>query len=104
MTIHRVEQREEENFSLPCIQNDQKDERKKLETFHETLVECSNDSEASREKRLFVEYLKNNSNQILIFSNKKTITVDPVLNKQNDPVLTFEIMSLNTAEYEQPSI
>ena len=46
---------EAEIFSLHCVQNGQKDERKKSETFQETPVECNNSSEASGEKHPFVE-------------------------------------------------
>ena len=45
---------EEENFRPHCIQDSQKDKRKKFETFHEIPVECSNDSEGSREEHSFV--------------------------------------------------
>ena len=33
--------------------------------------------------------LKNHQKRILIFSNKKTFTVSPIINKQNDLVVTF---------------
>ena len=45
---------EEENFSLHCVQNSQKDRREKSETFQETPVECSNGWEASEGEHPFV--------------------------------------------------
>ena len=48
---------EEENFilHLHCIQDDQKDGRKKSERFQETPAECSNGSKASEEEHPLIE-------------------------------------------------
>ena len=41
---------QEKKFSLQCVQDGQKDERKKSETFQDTSVQCSNGSDVSRKK------------------------------------------------------
>ena len=42
------------------------------------------------ERRIcFLNDMKNHGNQILVFSDEKRFTVDPVFNKQNDCVATF---------------
>ena len=80
---------EEENFTIHCIQDGKKGGRKKPETFQESLL-----STAMIQKRLvksiwLLNDLKNHGNQILILSDKRTLTVDPVFNKQNYRVVTF---------------
>ena len=42
--------------------------------------------------------LKSNGNRILIFSDEKTFTVDPVINKQNDRVVSFG-QDISTVRY-----
>ena len=36
-----------------------------------------------------LNYLKSHGNQVIIFSDEKTFTTDPVINKQNDRVVSF---------------
>ena len=48
--------RKEENHSLFCIQDGQKEEKKKSETFQETTVESRNGSEAPEEEPLYAEW------------------------------------------------
>ena len=48
--------------------------------------------------------MKNHGNRILVFSDEKKFTVDPVFNKQNDPVATFskdisEIRKVSTTKH-----
>ena len=48
--------------------------------------------------------IKNHGNQILVFSDEKTFTVDPVFNKQNDHIVTFgkdisEICKVSTTKH-----
>ena len=57
--------------------------------FQEPSVECSNGSEASGEHSCLLNKLKNHENLILIFSDEKFFTVDPVFDKQDDHVVTF---------------
>ena len=47
---------------------------------------------------------KNYWNRTLIFFNEKTFIVDSVFNKWNDLVVTLRMMSLGTAECQQPCI
>lgn len=52
-------------------------------------------TERMREQRLLrcrrlLNDLKSHSNRLIIFSDEKVFTVDPVLNKQNDRVISFE--------------
>ena len=75
---------EKENFSFLCIQGGQKRQKKKSETFQDTPLACSNSSEASGEVHPFVKRSEESRNRILIFSEEKTLTVDPVFNEQND--------------------
>ena len=46
---------EEQNIRPHCVQDDQKDGRKKSEIVHKIPVECSNGSEASGEQHPFAE-------------------------------------------------
>lgn len=39
--------------------------------------------------KLLLNNLKNHGNRVVIFSDEKTFTVDPVMNKQNDRVVSF---------------
>ena len=59
---------EEENLKLRCVQDNQKDGRKKVVSFQETPVECSNGWEMSTR---LLNNLKNHGNRILIFPMKK---------------------------------
>ena len=77
----------EENFNLHCVQDGRKAERKKCETL---LTSAIVPERLERNTRLLLNNRKNNGNQILIFSDEITFTVDPVFNTQNDRVLTFE--------------
>ena len=81
---------QEENVSFHSVQDGQQEERKKYETFQETPVECSNDSEASGEEHPFADGPGEAPESNIRFSHEKTFTVDPVLNKQTDRVVTFE--------------
>ena len=52
----------------------------------------------------FLNDMKNHGNQILVFSNEKRFTVDPVFNKQNNHVATFgkdisEIRKVSTMKH-----
>ena len=56
-----------------------------------------------RSKRLLND-MKNHGNRILIFSDEKTFTVDPVVNKQNDRVVSFgqdvsEVRNISTTKH-----
>ena len=56
------------------------------------------------EKHPFVEWLKNRGNRIVILSDEKTFTVDPVYNKQNDRVVkirndVFEHRRMSTTKH-----
>ena len=58
--------------------------RTKSETFQHNSVECSNSSKASGEEPRLFNDLNNHENQIFIFFDNKTVTVDTVFNKRND--------------------
>ena len=52
----------------------------------------------------FLNDMKNHGNQILVFSDEKRFTVDPVFNKQNERVATFgkdisEIRKVSTTKH-----
>ena len=52
----------------------------------------------------FLNDMKNHGNRILVFSNEKRFTVDPVFNKQNNRVATFgkdisEICKVSTTKH-----
>ena len=79
----------EENSSLHCVHDGQKDGRKMSETFQETPVECSNSAEASGEEHLFVERPEELRESNPHASDEKTFTVDHVFNKPNDQVVMF---------------
>ena len=63
--------REEENFSLYFVKNGPKDGIKNPGTFQETPVECSNDSEKSREERAFLEWPEESREPNSNFSDEK---------------------------------
>ena len=72
---------EEENFSLHCVQDSQKD--------HCFTVECRNGSEASRKEHPFVEWPEESWDSCSHFIYEKTFTADPVFDKQNNLIVMF---------------
>ena len=74
---------------LHCVQDGQKEGRKMSETFQETLIEFSNGSQASGEVHPFVESPEG-SRESKSSVSRKTFTVDPVFNIQNDRIETVE--------------
>ena len=61
----------------------------KFEALEETSVKHCNGSEASRERcRRLLNDFKSHGNWIIIVSDEKTFTVDPVMNKQNERVFS----------------
>lgn len=80
----------ERKFSVHCVQDGQKDESKEeSETFQEiaALSAVGNGLEGSAEEHLFSRTLII-TDRILIFADENISTVDPVLNKENDWVVT----------------
>ena len=76
-------------FQSPLCQDSQKDKRKKSYIFQDTPVECSNDRKTSRKECPFVKWPEESRELNLDFSGRKTFTVEPVFNKQNDWGVTF---------------
>ena len=79
-----VKKTEEENFPLHCVQDGQKDGRKKSETFWETPAECSNDSEESGRSTRLLNDLMNHENRLHIFVRFKASHVH-MINLLNIP-------------------
>ena len=72
----------QENVSLHCVQNNQRDGRKNYET-QKTPVQCSTGSKKYWELRQLVEWHEEFRESNLHFFNEKTFTVDSFFNKQN---------------------
>jgi len=53
------------------------------------LSQKQRDSRLERAQKLVKERRRHNPVKIIVFSDEKTFTVDPVFNRQNDRVLTF---------------
>ena len=64
---------EEENISLDCVQDDQKDGRESLIGSGKPLLSASMVQKRLEKITRFVNDLKNNENQILIFSMRKIL-------------------------------
>ena len=78
--------------------------RKNIKRVKKTLLTA-----AMKQKRLergnrILNDLKNHGNRIVIFSDEKTFTVDPVVNKQNDRIASFgqdifELRNVSTTKH-----
>ena len=69
----------------------QKDGRKNLRRSRKHLLSAAMAMKRLESSACLLNDLKNHKNQILIFSNEKTFTVDPVFNKQNYRVARYRI-------------